>query len=629
MVLARFTNPRRAAAALLATLPFALVAHPVAAQVPVVQAVPPPAQGDLSRALQRLARSPADFDALVAAGKASLALDDIDAAIGFFGRADVVRPGDPQVKAGLAGANVRSGRPIEALELYDQAIAAGALPATIAADRGLAYDLVGDNVSAQTQYRLALANGANDETARRLGLSQAISGDARAFEATLLPMLQKRDFAAYRARAFGLAILGKQQDAVAIAEAVMPRDLSSRMAPYLQYMPRLTRAQQAAAANLGNFPRAAQVGRDDPRFAQYAGPQNAAPAAPAGAGDSRLAPSGEPLGSRQASSRSSQRQSAAERRRAAQVAAEQDKATRAAAARQEAAVVAARAPARSDIPFRERIRRLPPPSPPPPPPASRTTPPPPPPPPPATVIRQAPPLTAPTPLPSAAAAASRVELPPVSPGPQRAVPQPVVVATLPPSNAVPGSGLAQLPSSQPQAVTQAPVVVVPVPAKEPPVAVVLSPPAPPPPAEDVSVADAFADLADASGALGPAAGAVDITAIKPRIELPPPPPPSKAPPPPPPPPPKPKEPSRVWVQVATGRDVKALGFDWRKFAKQEPALLGKRSPYTAQWGQTRRLVTGPLDSAKAANKLVSDLKNAGIDAFVFTSDEGEAVSPLK
>ena len=42
--------------------------------------MPPPASADLSAALQRLARSPADFDALIAAGRASLAMGDVDAA---------------------------------------------------------------------------------------------------------------------------------------------------------------------------------------------------------------------------------------------------------------------------------------------------------------------------------------------------------------------------------------------------------------------------------------------------------------------------------------------------------------------------------------------------------------------
>ena len=152
-----------------------------------------------------------------------------------------------------------------------------------------------------------------------------------------------------------------------------------------------------------------------------------------------------------------------------------------------------------------------------------------------------------------------------------------------------------------------------------------STPPPEPAPEPASLADAFAEFSAAEGARAPAEGAVDITRIKPKrdvVEAP-------KPPPPPPPPPKPKAPSRVWVQVATGKDVKALAFDWRKFGKQAPQLLGKRSAYTAKWGETRRLLTGPFDSAKAAIKFVTDLKAAGIGAFTFTSAEGEDVAALK
>jgi hypothetical protein len=133
------------------------------------------------------------------------------------------------------------------------------------------------------------------ETVRRLALSQAISGDQRGSEATLLPLLQRSDLAAYRTRAFALAILGKGEEAVSIAQTMLPATLSNRMAPYLRYMPRLTRAQQAAAANLGRFPPAAEIGRDSPEIAAIAGQDMPAQAA-ARTADSRLEPAGAPLG---------------------------------------------------------------------------------------------------------------------------------------------------------------------------------------------------------------------------------------------------------------------------------------------------------------------------------------------
>jgi hypothetical protein len=73
-------------------------------------------------------------------------------------------------------------------------------------------------------------------------------------ETTLAPLLQKQDRAAWRTRAFAFAILGREDEAEAIARSTMPTELANGMAPYLRFMRKLTPAQQAAAANLGRFP---------------------------------------------------------------------------------------------------------------------------------------------------------------------------------------------------------------------------------------------------------------------------------------------------------------------------------------------------------------------------------------
>jgi hypothetical protein len=41
------------------------------------------------------------------------------------------------------------------------------------------------------------------------------------------------------------------------------------------------------------------------------------------------------------------------------------------------------------------------------------------------------------------------------------------------------------------------------------------------------------------------------------------------------------------------------------------------------------LLTGPYKTESEADKAVAALKKKGIDAFEFTSDEGEEVAPLK
>ncbi|WP_133364860.1 hypothetical protein [Qipengyuania sediminis] len=276
------------AAVLLPTLPLQAQA--------VVQALPPREAGELNAALRRLATRPADLDALLKAGNAALALRDITAAAGFFTRASAVAPGDPRVLLGQARVALEQRRPVAALDLFTRAERAGTRPGDMAADRALAYDLVGDNAAAQALYRAILASGDSPEVRRRLALSLAIAGNRSEFERTLNPLLKANDRSAFRTRAFGLAVLGSTDDAVEIAEAMMPTDLALRMAPYLRYMPRLTKAQQAAAGNLGAFPAAAEIGRDSADIAGYA----AEGARIAARADASLTPAGAALGPRQA-----------------------------------------------------------------------------------------------------------------------------------------------------------------------------------------------------------------------------------------------------------------------------------------------------------------------------------------
>lgn len=260
----------------------------------VVQPLPPAASDDLNAALLRLARDRRDVDALISAGLASLSLDDIDAAIGFFGRAKELSPDNPRIAEGMAAAYVRSGRPVEALKLFEEAQQAGIDTGTLWADRGLAFDLVGQNDAAQNAYQRALERKDDPAVRQRLALSYAIAGKREAFEEELRPLLEERDYNAYRTRAFGLAVLGQADEALEIARAVMPRDLAGRMEPYLRFMPRLTRSQQAAAANLGLYPSATRIGRDDPRIASAAEavtPGGAAAVSDAAAEGARLASS--------------------------------------------------------------------------------------------------------------------------------------------------------------------------------------------------------------------------------------------------------------------------------------------------------------------------------------------------
>lgn len=285
-------------------MPLALAGAPAIAQDAtsreVVQPLPSKETQRLNRALLQLAKRPNNVDALLEAGEASTEVGDLDAAIGFYRRAEEIAPDDWRVKLGMARVYLHSGRPTDALPLFSAAQSAGAAPETILADRGLALDLVGDSEGATTAYKRAIAiDPDNYEARRRLALSYAIAGNREGFESTLRPMIDRRDFASFRARAFGLAIMGEQDRAAAIVDAVMPRDLAGRINPYLAYMPRLTKAQQAAAANLGIFPKAADIGRENPRIAAYQSGSDASENQVRSAA-TRLEPAGKPLGQPQA-----------------------------------------------------------------------------------------------------------------------------------------------------------------------------------------------------------------------------------------------------------------------------------------------------------------------------------------
>jgi hypothetical protein len=82
------------------------------------------------------------------------------------------------------------------------------------------------------------------------------------------------------------------------------------------------------------------------------------------------------------------------------------------------------------------------------------------------------------------------------------------------------------------------------------------------------------------------------------------------------------------VQVATGSDVAALGYDCRRLARQHAASFSGQSCASAVWNRTRRLVVGPFRSAAAARAWLGTYSAAGGNGFVWTSDVGQEVTPI-
>ena len=559
------TLSRITVAAVLATA--AAVPTAAHAQREVVQPLPPKGSDRLSDALRRLARNAADVSALLDAGEAALDVGDIDAAIGFFGRAKQLSPTNSRISLGLGKAYARSRRPIEALRLFAEAERAGVTNDRMAQDRGMAFMLVGDNRSAQDLFRLALAQGAGSEVKRRLALSHAISGERDSFEQTLLPLLEARDLAAFRTRAFGLAILGDTREAIDISDAMLPAQMAGRVRPYLEFMPRLTPAQQAAAGTLGVFPRAANIGTDDPQIAAYV------PVAPAPTASQTPATTSPATAARQPRTTPQRRVAARRTEGTAPVRQRQERPRRTATVGPRSSENAGIAPDLS--PATTRAAQQP---------------------------------TAPQPVTQQAPAAAQADQGsrPAEVAPQTAA-IPATAASAPAETAP--VVIARQPAAAPISIEPAPATAAPPP-----------PPPPPPPPSDPAptLEQAFAGFSLEPTPPRPAAqGAVDITRIEAPRE--------KAEPDPPPPP---AYPSRHWVQVATGKDVAALGFDWRRIARKADGLLDGKGPFVTPWGEANRLLSGPYPDAASAREMMNKLKGLDIDSFTFRSAEGEAVEPL-
>ena len=207
----------------------------------------------LARYVRTLATDPKDFETLIGAGKAALEMGDAQAAAGFFARADEVNPRSPLPQAGMGAVSVANGDPQAALPYFKRAQELGLPLSAFGCDRGLAYDLLGQQTQAQADYRAALSGRDSDETRRRLALSLAISGDRNGALQTLAPLSAKGDPGVARVRAFVLALTGDPNSAIRAINAVMPGQ-SAGVAPFIQRLPSLTPGQRAAAVNLGIVP---------------------------------------------------------------------------------------------------------------------------------------------------------------------------------------------------------------------------------------------------------------------------------------------------------------------------------------------------------------------------------------
>ncbi|CAN5556877.1 hypothetical protein BH09PSE4_BH09PSE4_09640 [soil metagenome] len=632
-------------AAAIAALP-ALTA-PVSAQYTQTNTIQPVSDGDrLAEQMRVLAVNPLDVNALIAAGELTLKMGDVTAARGFFMRADRISMRDGRIKAGLAKVLVQLEKPGEALRLFGEAESLGLDSYYYAAERGLAYDLVGQQGRAQRDYRSALKQGPDDETTRRYALSLGISGLSDQAFALLDPMLRKSDRGAWRARAFILAMNGDAAAANRIAVNMMPPGMAQGLAPFFQRLPSLSAVDRAFAVHFGEVrptadriadarlvpplaslpPEPVQVATQSVMLAK---PDKKARKPKRGHVDVALAsqpsapepmppayqapPEDRPPAVMAYAQQPAPIVSAPPERRPVQVAAVTGPLPEHHAV--QIASVASPSPERAPLPrgsipaeTNVRVTEAAPPAP-----VIATRPG-------ATVtavptVTAPPPVAEPAPLPQATVTLEQPAPSPVERAPQAPIPaapqrvtgtEDAILAAIVANISVPASelGVEPMPGATPvrNEIAQA------APALQATAEATPSAPA----IDKVALAKkAAADkkaLADKKAAADKLAADKKAAAEKKAL--------AKA------------DPSRIWVQVAGGASEGDLAREWKRVSAKAPEAFKGRVGWTTPLRATNRVLAGPFKTDAEARAFVNSLAKQGISAFAFTSDVGQKITKL-
>lgn len=93
-------------------------------------------------------------------------------------------------------------------------------------------------------------------------------------------------------------------------------------------------------------------------------------------------------------------------------------------------------------------------------------------------------------------------------------------------------------------------------------------------------------------------------------------------------PPPPREPSRVWVQIAGGANESSLPREYTRLKGKAPKLLGSRTAWTVPANATNRLLVGPFPTGREAQAFINDLSKQGVSGFAWTSAAGQKIERL-
>jgi hypothetical protein len=89
-----------------------------------------------------------------------------------------------------------------------------------------------------------------------------------------------------------------------------------------------------------------------------------------------------------------------------------------------------------------------------------------------------------------------------------------------------------------------------------------------------------------------------------------------------------RNPARIWVQIATGRNDSGLGLTLKRIRSDNEAALKGLSGWFVPYKATNRILVGPMKSSAAARDLVGKLAKNGVNAMTFNSDAGEEVEKI-
>jgi Flp pilus assembly protein TadD len=543
-----------------------------------------------------LSQNPRDVGALTEAGLSAIAVGDGDAALSFLARAEEISPGNGKIKAAIGSALLLKQKPTDALRLFGEAVSLGYPEQSIARDRGLAYDLRGDPKRAQRDYALALRSRPDEDLTIRYALSLGISGDDDEALELLDPLLRQKNRAAWRARAFVLAMNGDVNGAEEVANSVVPGGAGASMSPFLRRLATLNAAERALAVNYGIMP------SDGQGYAMADPADLHRPSAVIAGASNGLIPAGNPLGPRPEDARDQQRAPAVAskepRRRPGREAAANDPAEgngeespTSSAESQPSRSLSARVGQRIGPVDPERM------------PAEVRA-----------ILR--PDAATPGETAPQVVVTSATSLPPPSGAP---APLPVAVA--------PQTAQVEPPPAARFEISETPPA---------PAATALAPPAPRDEAQPQGLGAILSNLeVEQESAAGPLPTAAEMKAVRvaaqrkaaadakaeaaakaakeakeaERLAA-------------------AKHPARVWVQVATGSNEAGLPGTWKKLKEKSPTVFKGQNASSVPFKATNRLLVGPFKSQAEARAMVNAMKKAGLQGSTFSSDAGQAVSKV-